>query len=216
MLKNECFIKNNELIDVEKYVLYTFANNGAAVLSSCKISNLIIFQKKYEVIDGQLIKAIDKVLQTFPVEWEVLWENKQACYLFVYHKEKLLTYLKDIRIKRILTDRAYNIFTSDINEYLCVLKNRFLNYKRKEETFPDELGFFLGYPVADVIQYIVNDGRNYKECGYWKVYYNVEEARKKFRLYDLIRSYALNYVRKYGELTSLLYLYPLDHVTVYV
>ena len=52
------------------------------------------------------------------------------------------------------------------------------------ETFPHEIGVFLGYPLMDVIGFIRYGGKNYTCSGYWKSYCgNAERARKGFEAY---------------------------------
>ncbi|MDR2245683.1 MAG: DUF3793 family protein [Treponema sp.] len=53
--------------------------------------------------------------------------------------------------------------------------------------FPHEVGIFLGYPVDDVLGFVEHNGQNYKLCGYWKVYGDVELAKACFRQYDECR-----------------------------
>jgi hypothetical protein len=65
-----------------------------------------------------------------------------------------------------------------------------LDYLQKQfscETFPHEVGFFLGYPAEDVLGFMKHKGENYKLCGYWKVYGNVKKAKEYFRRYDFCR-----------------------------
>lgn len=57
-------------------------------------------------------------------------------------------------------------------------------YQEKCGAFPHEMGIFLEYPVKDVEAFIKNEGEYYIFCGYWKVYHNPNEARKKFIEYD--------------------------------
>ena len=49
-----------------------------------------------------------------------------------------------------------------------------------QETFPHEIGLFLGYPVEDVVGFIRHQGKNSKHTGYWKVYGDVVESIKLF------------------------------------
>ena len=44
--------------------------------------------------------------------------------------------------------------------------------------FPHEVGFVLGYPVNDVIEFESHKGHDCKFCGYWKTYSDVETARR--------------------------------------
>ena len=58
--------------------------------------------------------------------------------------------------------------------------------ERRFETgkdFPHEIGLFLGYPPSDVRGFIEKGARRAKLTGYWKVYSNVEEAKKTFARY---------------------------------
>ena len=47
--------------------------------------------------------------------------------------------------------------------------------------FPHEIGLFLGYPPLDVDGFIKHPNEGYCEVGYWKVYSDVENARRAFR-----------------------------------
>ena len=55
------------------------------------------------------------------------------------------------------------------------------------ESFPHEIGVFLGYPLADVEGFIRNAGQNCLLCGCWKVYSDPESARRTFANYDRCR-----------------------------
>jgi hypothetical protein len=65
----------------------------------------------------------------------------------------------------------------------------YLSKRCIRDDFPHEIGIFLGYPVEDVRGFVAHKGRNYKLCGYWKVYGDVEKAKKCFRRYDACREY---------------------------
>ena len=54
---------------------------------------------------------------------------------------------------------------------------------RTEAHFPHEVGLFLGYPVEDVCGFMENNSCNCKCVGCWKVYGDVEAAKKKFAQY---------------------------------
>lgn len=55
------------------------------------------------------------------------------------------------------------------------------------ESFPHEIGIVLGYPPEDIEGFKRYKGRNFKCCGYWKVYGNAERAQKMFDAYTLCR-----------------------------
>ena len=49
------------------------------------------------------------------------------------------------------------------------------------DDFPHEVGLFLGYPPGDVEGFRLNHGRNFKLCGLWKVYCDMEQATARFQ-----------------------------------
>lgn len=58
--------------------------------------------------------------------------------------------------------------------------------------FPHEIGFFLGYPYADVMGFIEHEGKDYLCCGPWKVYSEQARAEACFERYrDCTHAYEL-------------------------
>lgn len=66
--------------------------------------------------------------------------------------------------------------------------------------FPHEIGIFLGYMIEDVCEFIKNGGSNFKFCGYWKVYGDVEKARRTFENYDKCRNFLCNKLSKGSDI----------------
>ena len=54
---------------------------------------------------------------------------------------------------------------------------------KTSESFPHEIGLFLGYPAEDVQGFIRNCAAKPKLVGAWKVYGDAEVAKKKFASY---------------------------------
>ena len=52
-----------------------------------------------------------------------------------------------------------------------------------EQAVPHEVGYFLGYPAADVRGFIEHKGREFLCCGCWKVYGDVRSAQYRFARY---------------------------------
>ena len=82
-----------------------------------------------------------------------------------------------------------------------------LAYLRRRLTaaggFPHEIGLFLGYPAEDVRAFQARGGAGCKLCGYWKVYHDVEEARRQFRRFDRCRDSLLARLRAGMTLSQL-------------
>ena len=83
---------------------------------------------------------------------------------------------------------------------LQIMNLRFEGYQHGSAEFPHELGIFLGYPLADVKGFIEHNGKDFLYQGYWKVYENVEERKKMFSIYNVVKE---EFIR---EMQALLFL----------
>ena len=105
----------------------------------------------------------------------------------VYRKDWLQAELTDKEVQGFLRSYGYQEF--QVEKALDKLSARVRVYREYNETFPHEMGVFLGYPLKDVIGFIDNKGRNYKYSGYWKVYDDVDLALQLEELYRKSRTY---------------------------
>jgi hypothetical protein len=117
------------------------------------------------------------------LEVMVLRKSEGGLLVLVFEKTKLeKTLLEAIisneTIRAVLAGKGYPLDAS-IFGFLKRLQEQFTN-----EQFPHEVGIFLGYPADDVLGFVEHNGQNYKLCGYWKVYGDVERAKACFRQYD--------------------------------
>lgn len=97
--------------------------------------------------------------------------------------------LADRRAFALLRQAGYPVLANrplDLAALLSHLKKRL----SQSEAFPHEIGLFLGYPLEDVIGFCRHKGEGCKLCGYWKVYGDVESARKSFALFDRAASFS--------------------------
>ena len=96
--------------------------------------------------------------------------NAGGCrLLFSYRAEQLEKALSGKRAAECLSSLGY---PEGLEERLDHLASRL-----KEESFPHEIGFFLGYPEEDVIAFQENGGQGFAHSGMWKMYHNVEEGK---------------------------------------
>jgi hypothetical protein len=112
---------------------------------------------------------------------KVLRKTENGLLVLVFEKDRLLQTLLNRDALALLLSTGYpkgaSLFV--LLDYLCA---RFIG-----DDFPHEIGLFLGYPAEDVLGFVRHRGKNYKFCGYWKVYGNVEHAKQCFRRYDACR-----------------------------
>ena len=100
-----------------------------------------------------------------------------AVLVYVYRPARVAKLLADDRTLAFLAGEGYTPGTAD--ELLAQLAERLCC----EQDFPHEIGVFLGYPLADVIGFIQNRGKNFTACGYWKVYTDPAAAQAEFDRY---------------------------------
>lgn len=122
------------------------------------------------------IKRINKVivpkgLRMIPVKFA-----KGRALIYVYRPKKLKCDLENSEARELLTSYGYSCDSVDC----CVM--RLISRLESSDSFPHEIGLFLGYPPKDVKGFIENKAES-KYVGYWRVYDNVEWASKKFEQY---------------------------------
>lgn len=113
------------------------------------------------------------------VRLAILCRRKNRQLLLVYHRARLELALADPMARRLLRGAGYRL-DGTVEELLEQLRGRL----REGEDFPHEIGVFLGYPPEDVLGFQRQRGEGCKLCGYWKVYSDVERARRLFHRYD--------------------------------
>jgi hypothetical protein len=117
--------------------------------------------------------------------------------IFVYNSALLADTLKNPPVRREIHGMGYPV-NNGISACLAHLKVRF----RTLEVFPHEVGFFLGYPAEDVVGFICNKGANYKACGMWKVYSDVERAAVLFEEYRHCKRILLTSINRNNSILS--------------
>jgi hypothetical protein len=90
-----------------------------------------------------------------------------------YHPGQLQKTLCRSDNRKLLADFGYGLD--------CNLEADFNHLQtRLNGPFPHEIGIFLGIPAHDVAGFVVNKGKNYLLNGYWKVYQELDQARRVF------------------------------------
>lgn len=154
-------------------------DHSAPTLLGVKQANLFSFTKaQYKEFCNE-IAFYNTVLNTKDIYIEYLYQYAGRIFVIVYRRKQLLAYLTNAKVAAYLKKQGYPRPISSLEPILRHLKKR----TNKRLDFPHEIGFFLGYPPEDVFEFINQKGRNYKLCGYWKVYSNEEKAKQTFLQY---------------------------------
>lgn len=157
------------------------AYHCAPALAGIKSANIASFGKSNQENVYSELKRMNRELNGIGIYLELICECKKRVLVMAYRKSVLEKQLSAPESIEFLGKYGYPAKGS-VDEYIRVLKQRL-----KQETFPHEIGVFLGYPVYDICRFIECGGRDCIVAGEWKAYHNPESARKCFTRYRACR-----------------------------
>lgn len=175
-------IKIRDSKDVEQNLLLLLAMHCAPLLKRMAVANVLTLSRKQAL-------GIKGMLKKTEIECYILKADCGRVILYLYRKDALQSCLQQEDVRNFL--KKYGYPDKEIVDMLKRLSQRIRLYADGQTDFPHEIGAFLGYPLADVESFIENRGKNYVYLGYWKVYHDVEQAVKTFRLFDKERERAV-------------------------
>lgn len=155
----------------------SFVTQCAPVMAGLKPANLFRWVEPDGAALRRTLAAWQDALRPRGVEIAVLKSctRAKAHLIYVYRAPRLQKILQDPEVLRFLQGSGYPE-GEDLAAHLSHLSKRLCC----EETFPHEIGVFLGYPLEDVVGFMVNKGKNYTCKGYWKVYGDPIQAEARF------------------------------------
>lgn len=127
---------------------------------------------------------LPSLLETLQLRCVPVQASRQSILLFLYDPEQIPSIASHEENNRFLTQMGYPKNPVSSLSYL-------LTKMGEGSSFPHEVGLFLGYPLQDVQGYMKNHGRSSLYTGYWKVYHDVEGAKKRFALFDMCKQRCL-------------------------
>lgn len=162
---------------IEKIVAY----HCAPALAGIKPANIVAcYKDKIRNLNDE-IDNLNRQLNGKDIYLEILCECEKRVLLMVYRRKALYIHLQNSENRALLYSFGYET-SHDLNAYFNTLKMRL-----RENSFPHEIGVFLGYPVHDIYGFINNKDEGCLLVGEWKVYQNAESARKLFCRYNACR-----------------------------
>lgn len=167
----------------------------APLLTGIKPSNLLTLR-------GHSTAEVEEMFRGTDIRVQMLCVTRRQIVLLLYREAELLAYLGQSKVAEAMVVFGYPARNLErIFERLAV---RYQRYMSDRKTFPHELGLLLGYPVADVIGFVENDGQNYLYSGYWKVYENVQAAKDTFERYTQAKERMIHMVSAGTEIRAIL------------
>ncbi len=118
----------------------------------------------------------------------VLYKRDERYGLFVYHPNALSAVLTQAVVRRYLTKLGYPE-SFRLGSDLAVLTKRL----REGEEFPHEIGFFLGYPVKDVLGFMGIVSLPLVQTRGWQMYGTTRISEQLYRRRKEAKSAFLHY-----------------------
>ena len=164
-------------------------------LSHLNVASLFAIDKREIENYQECIRYFNRSLRTYRLSLMILKNKQNRLLIYLYHYNQLKYLLSKKEIKLFLHERHYptNCLHATLGRLKCNLMS---------DSFPHEIGIFLGYPLYDVNCFI-----NHKKCkyvGYWKVYGNLKNAKKQFERYECAKRTMCHKIDKGCMLTELL------------
>ena len=177
---NDNQYQNKEVVFLlEDYLI----NHCSPTLAGCKIGSLFTYRNNERKEINTYLIEWNKKLYGLGIFITVLRKRKNSSLIYVYNKFNLEKLLKEEEVFSYLFSLGY--LNDNVDEVLLHLKKKLSDNKN---VFPHEIGIFLGYPLCDVIGFIENKGKSYKNCGKWKVYGCKRESQILFDKYDYCKN----------------------------
>jgi len=187
-------IVNKLATDGENSVELRLIIQNAAVLKGKRISGMLFLNDKE-------LARISMKLHNTNISLIILCTCKKRHLVMVYRAKELEEHLRSKEVSDYLREFGYR--RDDFISNLIRLHQRMNGFYNKMKEFPHEVGVFLGYPICDIKGFLENKGERYLHSGYWKIYGNLEETRKKFLSYDEARKIAIDEFLSGRELESI-------------
>lgn len=169
------------------------AYHCAPAFAGIKPANIAACQKsKYPGLHSELEK-LNGELNCKGIYIDILCECEKHALVIVYRKSVLDKHLHQSANRAFLSHYGY-AKDGNFDDYVNTLKSRL-----DGDSFPHEIGVFLGYPLRDIYCFINHRNEGCKLVGEWKVYHNAEEAKKTFSRFKACRKALFRRVTQRGR-----------------
>jgi hypothetical protein len=162
-----------EFLMTEEYIVRNCAPTLAGIKTASMFSCPCCEPEKLR----NFLKDMNRRLNPKGIRLLPLKVSEKRALIYVYRPERLSADICNTCAYKLLNDAGYD--TRCCQRCLVNLINKL----RYQTEFPHEIGLFLGYPPEDVQGFILNKAQDYKLSGLWKVYGDVEDAKKRFELF---------------------------------
>ncbi|MGD9155404.1 MAG: DUF3793 family protein [Bacillota bacterium] len=171
------------------YLYYLIAYQCAPVIEKTKPGVILNFTNNH----------LHKLNDLWRVGREQLSGSDAFCYreLRVASQRTTVLFYSPELLGAILAKRAVAQYLRDCGyrEELTLRTTLTDLSRRFQKECPHEVGIFLGIPLADVLGFIANGGKNAVAEGYWKVYHDVPGRKALFARYHEAKLRLIRFVK---------------------
>lgn len=171
--------------------------HSAPTLAGLKTANLFNYTIPPACDLNAQLRLWNQTLAPRGVSLTTLAQTPQRALIYVCRKNRLRADWQAEGVAEFLAALRYDC--TNVESSLTRLRQRIAH----SNSFPHEIGLFLGYPLADVVGFIENGGQNYRCCGCWKVYCDPMKAE---RLFAKFRACTKAYTQLYHQGKSVMQL----------
>lgn len=155
---------------------HALIEHGAPTLAGIKTANLFPVKTEGEDVVRSL-RRVNRILNGKGIRAIPLKKKSDSVLLYLFRPERLREDLKQPETVCMLEEMGYPSSRMD----LCI--SCLIRHLKEDESFPHEIGLFLGYPPSDVKHFMLSSREGVKCTGCWKAYSNEEEAERIFEKY---------------------------------
>ena len=180
MIKNSIFIEFFEQIKNFKDFEYLYAlikSTVAPTLKDLKLATMMNLKNGNRALKDLWENNKTLIGDSLGLDFFELKKGENFVLVYFFKKDKLDKKLSTSKVSEFLNLMGYKD-CRQVYDYLNLLKNRF------NDSCPDKIGVFLGYPLKDVIDFKDRDKKTCKCTGYWKCFNDEKSSRKAFEKFD--------------------------------
>ncbi len=154
-------------------------DNCSPTLAGIKTGNLfsVKITEGTDIISE--VRRLNRELRKKGIRVIPLKKTEEYALIYLYRPKYLKRDLNDPEAVRILRKRGYHCDSPE----RCIV--RLIERLKEDNTFPHEIGLFLGYPPSDVACFIKHPCEGVKCCGCWKAFSKPDAARKTFSRFEM-------------------------------
>ncbi len=171
------------------------ANSTTTDISSCyfcsNIGVVYLGVKPAEILNVSQAKLTQCILLKKPLRFKILGKKNDKYKLFVYNPKKLEETINNKYTLKYLKQLGYSKHFN-LDNYVTTLTNK-LKYNH---SFPHEIGFFLGYPVKDVLGFMGLTQLPLAKTMGWQMYGNTDSSEQLYYHIKSVKDEILNYAKQ--------------------